>query len=151
MPPLIPQAPTGCRRSSVHVWSRAACLSSDLQSAGAPRQPRLRSAFVFVVAAPPDARLVAPLGRPVEPLVHAPEAIQSARIGRIGVVDDAVLECERAHARPLAPVSRRGGSACGRELGYGWRNRCRVKRVAAAPVVVFDVSLALLLFGHRDA
>src|SRR5207249_3313857 len=66
-----------------------------------PRQPRLRSALVvLVVAAPPDARLVASPGGAVEPLVHAPEAVQSARVGGIGVVDDAVLERERAHARP---------------------------------------------------
>src|SRR5688572_24626179 len=39
-----------------------------------PRQPRLRSALVvLVVAAPPDARLVASPGSAVEPLVHAPE------------------------------------------------------------------------------
>ena len=31
----------------------------------------------------------------VEPLVHAPEAVQYARIGGIGVVNDAVLEYER--------------------------------------------------------
>src|SRR5713226_2944916 len=66
---------------------------------------RLRSALVvLVVAAPPDAFLVAPLGCAVEPLVHAPEAVQSARIGGIGVVDDAVLEHERADARPIARV-----------------------------------------------
>src|SRR3989442_7723486 len=83
----------------------------------APRQPRLRSALVVpVVAAPPGARLVASLGCAVEPLVHAPEAVQSARIGGIGVVDDAVLERERAHARPLARVRRRVGSGRGREL-----------------------------------
>src|SRR5215475_9663295 len=35
---------------------------------------RSLSALVLVVAAPPDARLVAPSGRAVEPLVHAPEA-----------------------------------------------------------------------------
>src|SRR5207253_6789219 len=71
------------------------------RSVVASRAPRLRSALVvLVVAAPPDARLVAPLGCAVEPLVHAPEAVQSARIGGIGVVDDAVLERERAHARP---------------------------------------------------
>src|SRR5207247_5550596 len=59
----------------------------------APRQPRRRSALVvLVVAAHPDARLVAPPGCAVEPLVQAPEAVQSARIGGIGVVDDAVLE-----------------------------------------------------------
>src|SRR5260221_3865798 len=66
-----------------------------------PRQPRLRSALgVLVVAEPPHARLVAPLRRAVEPLVHAPEAVQSARIGGIGLVDDSVLCHERAHARP---------------------------------------------------
>src|SRR6516162_11941038 len=49
--------------------------SSDPQSAVAPRQPRSHSALVFVVAAPLDARLVAPHGGAVEPLVHAPEAV----------------------------------------------------------------------------
>src|SRR6266540_1288488 len=67
------------------------------------------------VAAPPDARLVAPLGGAVEPLVHAPEAVQSAGIGGIGVVDDAVLEHERAHARPLARVRGHVGSGHGSE------------------------------------
>ena len=38
----------------------------------------------------------------VEPLVHTPEAVQSARISGIGVVDDAIFEHERAHARPVA-------------------------------------------------
>src|SRR5687768_8767860 len=85
-------------------------------SAVAARQPRRRSALVvLVVAAPPDARLIAPLGGAVKPLVHAPEAVQSARIGGIGVVDDAVLEHERAHARPLARVRGHVGPAHGRE------------------------------------
>src|SRR2546425_2745624 len=75
----------------------------------------LRSALVLVVAAPPDARLVASLRCAVEPLVHAPKAVESARIGGIGMVDDAVLERERAHARPLARVRGRVGSAHGRE------------------------------------
>src|SRR3989338_1574657 len=80
-------------------------MRREISPAVAPRQPRLRSALVvLVVAAPPAARLVAPLGCAVEPLVHAPEAVQSARISGIGVVDDAVLERERAHARPLARV-----------------------------------------------
>src|SRR2546430_11699359 len=41
---------------------------------------------------------------------HAPEAVHSARIGRIGVVDDAILERERAYAGPLARVCGRVGS-----------------------------------------
>ena len=63
-----------------------------------------RLALVLVVATPPDAGLVAPLGRAVEPLIHAPEAVQSTGISGIGVLDDAVLQCERAHARPLTYV-----------------------------------------------
>jgi hypothetical protein len=39
-----------------------------------------------------------PRGRPVESLVHAPETVQSARVRRVRVVGDAILERERAHA-----------------------------------------------------
>src|SRR3970040_794378 len=79
--------------------------------------PGIRSALaVFVVAAPPDARLVAPLASAVEPLVHAPEAVQSARIGGIAVVDDAVFDHERTHARPLARESGHVGSDPGRDF-----------------------------------
>src|SRR5437870_1243258 len=57
------------------------------------RQPRRRSALVaLVVAAPPGARLVAPPGGAVELLVHAPEGVQSARIGGIGVAKEV---CQR--------------------------------------------------------
>src|SRR5437870_1368036 len=81
----------------------------------ATRSGLMRKRLVFVVAAPPDARLVTPLGGAVEPLIHAPEAVQSARIGGIGVVDDAVLEHERAHARPLARIRGRVGAGHGSE------------------------------------
>ena len=101
------------------------------------------------MAAPPDARLVAPLGGAVEPLVHAPETVQSARIGGIGVVDDAVLERERAHARPLARVRGHVGSGHGRDLGDGPLVAAQLPR-RLAPVVVFDASLALLLLGELD-
>src|SRR6267378_2474165 len=98
---------------------------------------RLRSALVvLVVVAPPEAGLVATLGRAVEPLVHAPEAVHSARIGGIGVVDYAVLERERAHARPLAPVCGHVGSAHGREhrgpVGCRARGYFGDRRFAAA-------------------
>src|SRR5437016_1837419 len=130
-------------------------------SAVTHRQPRLRSALVvLVVAAPPDARLVAPLGGAVEPLEHAPEAVHSARIGGIGVVDDAVLERERAHARPLARVRGHVGSGHGREgdRPIGCRARRDLRLLAAAhlrhrlaTVVVFDAPLALLLLGEPHA
>src|SRR3989475_12648626 len=46
-------------------------------------------AVVLVVAAPPEAGLVATEWRAIEPLVHAPQAVHPAFVGRIGVIDDA--------------------------------------------------------------
>ena len=40
---------------------------------------RREPVVVIIVATPPDAGVVAPLVCAVEPLVHAPEAVQSAR------------------------------------------------------------------------
>src|SRR5438094_4600749 len=119
-----------------------------------PRQPRRRSALVvLVVAAPPDARLVAAPGGAVEPLVHAPETVHAARIGGIGVVDDAALEHERADARPLARVRGRVGSGHCREHRRPVGARALGDRLQRrlAPVVVFDASLALLFLGEPDA
>src|SRR5438132_8463489 len=111
-----------------------------------------RLALVLVVAAPPDAGLVASLGGAIEPLVHAPEAIQSARIRGIRVIDHAVLERERAHARPLADVGVHVGSAHGSELTGSVG--CRARRYRGdrflAFVVVVD-SLALFLLRERGA
>src|SRR5712692_10031164 len=61
-------------------------------------------AVVLIVAAPPDAGLVAPAWRAVQPRVHAPQDVDPALVGGVGVVDGAVLERERAYAGPLAPV-----------------------------------------------
>src|SRR5262245_3721759 len=58
-------------------------------SAEAPKKAywELRStSVILVVMAPPDARFVAASRCAVEPLVHAPEAVQSAGIGGIGVI-----------------------------------------------------------------
>src|SRR5207302_812657 len=73
-------------------------------NARAPRRRLELRAVVFVAAAPPraSARLVASLRRPVEPLIHPPQAVEAARVGGVRVVDDAVLERERAHARRFA-------------------------------------------------
>src|SRR5260370_14676962 len=68
--------------------------------------PHVSLAFVLVVAAPPEAGFVAAEWCAVEPLVHAPEAVDSAFVCRVGVVDDAVVERERAHAGPFLPVRR---------------------------------------------
>src|SRR5882724_6218189 len=100
------------------------------------------------MAPPPDARLVAPLGGAVEPRVHAPDAVHAARKGGIGVVDDAILEHERAHARPVANVGGRIGSTHGRELGCA-ATLLGLKRWLA-PIVVFDRAFALLLLGEPN-
>src|SRR5512132_175871 len=47
--------------------------------------------LVLVSPAEPKPSLVASQRRAVEPLVHAPEPVQPAGVGRVGVVDDAVL------------------------------------------------------------
>src|SRR5882724_10307908 len=111
---------------------------SEMASACTRASARARALVgVFVVAAPPEARLVTPLGGAVEPLVHPPKAVQSARIGGIGVVDDATLEHERTHARPLARVRRHVGSGHGRVLGDRPLGAAHVPRLLA-PVVVFN-------------
>src|SRR6266566_278444 len=61
-------------------------------------------AVVLVVAAPPVAGLVAAERGAVEPLVHAPYRVEPALVRRVGVVHDAVLQRERAHPGPFAPV-----------------------------------------------
>src|SRR6516165_2563365 len=54
---------------------------------------------VLVVAAEPHAGLVAAEWRAVEPLIHAPQDVDSAPVRRVGVENDAVLKSERAHTR----------------------------------------------------
>src|SRR3989442_12562601 len=109
------------------------------------------SLVVLVVAAPPQARLVAPLGRAVEPLVHAPEAVQSAGIRGIGVVDDAVLERERAHARRLSRIRCGVGSNRGRHLGDRTLRAGLQRRTKTlwAEVVIGDSRPLLLLRVSR--
>src|SRR5438094_4393702 len=107
-----------------------------------------RAFIVLVMAPPPDARLVAPPGCALEPLIHTPEAGQSARISRISVVNDAVCERESAYARALARVRRRIGSAHGCESGSPLT---RTFPRPLALVVVFEASFALLLLRELDA
>src|SRR5687767_5706069 len=90
-----------------------------------PRWDSRSAALVLIVAAPPEARLVASLGGAIEPWIHAPDPVQSARVGRVGVMDHAVLEHERAHPRTVARVGRDVGPA-GRG---GLPHRCRVIRL----------------------
>src|SRR5438105_15804148 len=111
-----------------------------------------RPALVLVMAAPPDAGLVTAPRRAVEPLIHSPQTVQSARICGVGVVDDAVLECECAHAWSLADVRVHVGSAHGGELTGSVG--CRARRYEGDRFLLFVVvldSLALFLFRERGA
>src|SRR5258708_5263378 len=104
-------------------------------------------AVVLVVAAPPEAGLVATEWRAVEPLVHAPEDVQPALVRRVGVVDGAILERERAHAGPFSPVRRPVRSNARRDLGERWTLLAGLRRphVHRAEVVLDDSRLPLLL------
>ena len=79
--------------------------------------------LILVVTAPPGTLLIPASRSAVEPLVHAPKAVQSAGIGGIGVVDDAVVGHERAHPWPFAGVGARIRSAGSGELNNGRRGR----------------------------
>src|SRR5262245_7362017 len=101
--------------------------------------------------APPDTRLVASLRGAVQPLVHSPEAVQTARISGVSVVDNAALEHKRAHAGPLARVSVGVSSGHGCVHGDRLRDRRRVHGVTTPLVVVLNGPLALLLLGESHA
>src|SRR5260370_1315916 len=71
----------------------------------------------YFLAASPVAGAVGPGGGGVEPLVHAPQAVNPPLVRRVGVVNDAVLERERAHAGPFLPVRLPVRSNARRESG----------------------------------
>ena len=93
----------------------------------------------------PQPRFIPPIRCPVEPLVHSPERVEAARVCGVCVVDDAVGECERAHARSLAGVGGDVGAGHGRDIAYASRVGYRAERA----VVVVDAAGALLLLGER--
>ena len=92
----------------------------------------------------PQPRFIPPIRCPVEPLVHSPERVEAARVGGVCVVDDAVGECERAHARSLAGIGGDVGAGHG-QIAYA----SRVGYCAERVVVVVDAAGALLLLGER--
>src|SRR6266851_2269073 len=108
-------------------------------------------AVVLVVALPPEAGLVATEWRAVEPLVHAPEDVQPALVRRVGVVYDAILERERAHAGPFSPVRRPVRSNARRERGERWTLLAGLRRpkVHRAEVVLDGSRLPFLLGVRR--
>src|ERR1700738_3604255 len=77
--------------------------------------------IIPVVVTPPDALFVAPFRGAVEPLVHAPESVQSTGIGRIGMIDDVVLVNESAETGPLAHIGGWLGGGPRRVFGHGAR------------------------------
>src|SRR5438045_1485264 len=81
-PPGICISPIADMEAHQTMVTAALAAKSSAETAQKPAcwKERIRSALlVFVVTTPPDPGLVAPLGCPIEPLVHAPEAVHSAR------------------------------------------------------------------------
>src|SRR3954463_1703964 len=98
------------------------------------------------MAAPPDAVVfVAAFRCAVEPLIHAPENVDAAGVGRIGVVNDTVLDHKGAHARALAHIC--GGVGSG-HVGKG-DDALRFLWIPDffALVIVFGAAFALLVVG----
>src|SRR5205823_6243017 len=115
--------------------------------------PRLGSGLVvLVVATPPVGCLVAALGGAVEPLIRAPQAVEAARVGGIGVVDSAVLEHERAHAGLLPNVCGDVGASHGSPFGWPIGGQACGERCGRGPwlVIVLVGSRALLLLRRVD-
>src|ERR1700733_7097288 len=119
---------------------------------------RRRSVLVvLVVTAPPDAGLVAPIRSAVKPVVHAKEWVHAARVGGISVVDGAVIECERAHARSVAVIGGHVNAARSRKSAF---RRVTAAFVAVTPpehiarrglaAVVVLGAIALLLLGDPN-
>src|SRR3982074_1202911 len=107
-------------------------------------------AVVLAGGGPPEPGLVAPEWRAVEPLLHAPEAVQPALVRRVGVVDDAILERERAHTGPFSPVRRPVRSNARRDLReQGTLLALRRPKVHRAEVVLDGSRLPLVLGVRR--
>src|SRR5262249_21369250 len=110
-----------------------------------------RSTRVLVMQLPPEPLLVAAQWRAIEPLVHAPQRNEPPPVAGIAVAARALIEHERAHARPLADVGGRIRTAARRELIDG-RRAAFQRPGALTTVVVVDAAFALLLlFAEVDA
>src|ERR1700722_6523828 len=75
-----------------------------------------RAFVVLIVTTPPDPFLVTSPGRAIEPWIHGPQGVNPARISGIGVIDDTIFICKRAHAGPLPVVCGHVSSRHGCEL-----------------------------------
>src|SRR5579863_2784262 len=150
----LPQGAAGAVPSRCTLPSGKSCLTGIAAKPAAAGPHRASLGVVLVVAAPPEAApgLVTAERCPVEPLVHAPQRVNPARVRGVGMVDGAVLEGERAHPRPFAAVGLPVGADD--RLGEG------VKRVplrgAGRPQVllaevVADGARLPLLLGVRHA
>src|SRR5688572_9511741 len=93
-----PSGPRG-RKIAGPVTSRVAGHATKQMGPSPPLGP-----VVLVVAAEPEPLLVAAFRRAIEPLVHAPDSVHSARVGGVRVVHDAILEHEGAQPWPIAMV-----------------------------------------------
>src|SRR5919205_1031257 len=86
-PPGIGIPPLADMDAHQTIVTVALAAKSSAETPKKARREARSAGVVLIMAAEPDARLVTPSWRPVEPLVHAPETVEPARVGRVGVVD----------------------------------------------------------------
>ena len=109
--------------------------------------------LILIMTSPPYAGFITALGSAVQPLIHAPQAVETAGVGGIGVVDDTVFDDERAHPGAITRVSSAVGSRCrgkrGDELlAFGQLLRCCVLGRGDSgfeSVIIFDAAAERLL------
>src|SRR6266516_7205625 len=94
------------------------------RSGSTQRSLSTRRVRVLVLIVAPDPHLgrvtlVASRRRPVEECVEAEHEFEAASGGRVRVVDDPVLEGERAEDQPFRQVPSRVGAALGRQSRNG--------------------------------
>src|SRR5581483_3113881 len=124
----------GRQSATLHGRLRA---GADTRTAPAHRITR-SVLVVLVVTAPPDAALVAALRRAIEKRIGAPDRVDAARVGRVGVIDRVVLAHECAHAGAIAPEGPHINPTACRKLRDRRRWRDLVHRMRVAGEVVFD-------------
>src|SRR5262252_9277745 len=146
-PPGIVMSPIADIDEDQTVVSAAQTANSSAETPKNARSDDRSTLVVFIMAAPPDVGLIAAFWCAIEPLIHAPHAVDSARVGGIGVVDHSVLEREGTHARSFTHVRRRVRARhCG-DFG-DWALGAAQLPHGFAPVVVVDAPFPLLLLAE---
>src|SRR5260221_1003076 len=100
-PPGIGIAPIADMDAHQTIVTAAPTAKSNAETPRSACREARSALVILIMSVPPQARLAAPLGGPVEALIHPPDAVQSTLICGIGVVEDTSFQRARAQFRPL--------------------------------------------------